>query len=162
MSPQRITYPTPEDWIRGITIRQPWAACILHGDNRTANRLRYWSWRGWVLLHTGRIVDRTALRDPLVAGTVRGHALETGAVIGVARLIDCHLDDGPCTPWAAPGQFHLVLTDVTPLPRPIPANGALGPWKPLPHVLDQVLRQLPHVAPQALNDVRRQHGRAGR
>ncbi len=40
------------DSIRGITIKQPWAACILHGDKRVENRPRAWA-PGWRLLHAG-------------------------------------------------------------------------------------------------------------
>ena len=36
------------DWIRGITIRQPWATFILAGKT-TENRPRSWPWRGWRL-----------------------------------------------------------------------------------------------------------------
>lgn len=136
------------DWIRGITIRQPWATCILAGktpENRPAN----WPWRGWVLLHAGKArPDPAVLRDPLVATAIRGHELPLGAVIGVARLTDCHLDHGPerCTsPWAQRDVHHLVLADVHELPLPVPATGALPAWKPTQDLVDQVLQQLPHL-----------------
>ncbi|MFJ4865976.1 hypothetical protein [Streptomyces sp. NPDC088748] len=138
------------DWIRGITIRQPWATCILEGKS-PENRPKPWSWRGWVLLHAGKAKPEPAvLRDPLVARTIRGRELPLGAVIGVARLTDCHQDpDGspPCTQWAQPEAWHLVLTDVQELALPIPAGGQLGPWKPTPDLLAQVLQQLPDLRP---------------
>ncbi|WP_308050894.1 hypothetical protein [Streptomyces purpurogeneiscleroticus] len=121
----------------------------MHGTKRTENRPQPWSWRGWLLLHAGRTLDHPALRNPLVATTLRGRDLPSSAILGVARLADCHADDGPCSPWAHPGQYHLVLTDVSALPLPVPAVGALGPWRPLPDVLDQVLLQLPHLGPEA-------------
>ncbi|MFB6945572.1 hypothetical protein ACFWGL_36585 [Streptomyces sp. NPDC060286] len=138
------------DWIRGITVRQPWAACILAGKS-PENRPRPWSWRGWVLLHAGKAKPEPAvLRDPLVARTIRNRELTTGAVIGVARLVDCHQDpDGspPCTPWAQAGAWHLVLRDVQELPLPVPADGQLGPWKPTPDLVEQALQQLPDFRP---------------
>lgn len=79
------------DWIRGITIRQPWATCILTGAKTIENRPRPWK-PSWVLLHAGQSTDRAALHTPLVARTIRGRDLATGAVIGVARIIDCHQD----------------------------------------------------------------------
>ncbi|WP_410540518.1 hypothetical protein [Streptomyces sp. KL2] len=145
------TRPPAGDWIRGITIRQPWATCILAGKD-VENRPAPWSWRSWLLLHAGQKVERAPLRDPLVARAIRGRTLETGAVIGVARLTDCHTDpDGsaPCSPWAQPGAHHLVLADVQELPLPVPCPGALGPWRPPPGVLAQVLLQLPHLSPEA-------------
>ncbi len=85
--------PLPEgDWIRGISIKQPWTTAILTGAKRVENRPQQWSWRGWVLLHAGRQTDRPALRLPLVARTIRGRQLVTGAVVGIARITGCHQD----------------------------------------------------------------------
>ncbi|MCX4490002.1 hypothetical protein OG890_39645 [Streptomyces anulatus] len=144
------TFPPAGDWIRGISIKQPWTTAILTGAKTIENRPQPWSWRGWLLLHAGRQVDRPALRVPMVACTVRGRELTTGAVIGVARLTGCHRDpDGspPCTPWTQPGAWHLELSDVQALALPIPTRGQLGPWRPTDDLVDQVLQQLPHLRP---------------
>ncbi|MEU6885568.1 hypothetical protein ABZ918_10220 [Streptomyces viridosporus] len=138
------------DWIRGISVKQPHAACLLAGAKTIENRPRAWSWRGWVLLHAGKAIDRPALRVPLIARTIRGRDLTTGAVIGVARLTGCHQDpDGspPCTEWAQPGAWHLEVSDVQALALPIPAPGQLGPWRPTEDLVDQVLQQLPGFRP---------------
>jgi hypothetical protein len=137
------------DWIRGISIKQPWTTAILTGAKTIENRPRAWR-TGWVLLHAGLETDRPALRLPLVARTIRGRELVTGAVIGVARITDCHQDpDGspPCTEWAQPGKWHLVLADVQELALPVPVGGQLGPWKPTPDLLAQVFQQLPDFRP---------------
>lgn len=137
------------DWIRGISIMQPHAACILTGDKTIENRPQRWR-TGWVLLHTSKAVDRPALLDPLVADTICGRDLTRGAVVGIARITDCHQDPDsarPCTRWARPGAWHLVLADVRALPRPVPARGQLGPWKPSPDLLAQVFQQLPGFEP---------------
>ncbi|WP_329046643.1 hypothetical protein [Streptomyces sp. NBC_01422] len=144
--------PATADWIRGITIRQPWTTCILSGAKTIENRPRPWSWRGWLLLHSSQRVDTPALRDPLVARTIRGRHLHTGTILGVARLTACHQDPDkapPCDPWAHPGSHHLLLTDIHELALPIPATGSLGPWKPAEHLVDQVVLQLPHLRPPA-------------
>ncbi|MFJ2847039.1 hypothetical protein ACIPD2_36175 [Streptomyces griseofuscus] len=143
----------PGTWIRGITIRQPWTSCILAGKD-VENRPAPWSWRGWLLLHAGQATEHAAMRDPLVATALRGgRALPTRAVIGVARLTDCHqdaADAAPCSKWAQPDAFHLVLADVQELALPIPwLRGQLGPWRPPQDLVDQVLLQLPHLAPEA-------------
>ncbi|CAL9672993.1 hypothetical protein SUDANB15_07546 (plasmid) [Streptomyces sp. enrichment culture] len=140
------------DWIRGISIKQPHAACITAGAGAKTieNRPRAWSWRGWVLLHAGKTIDRPALRIPLIARTIRGRDLVTGAVIGVARITDCHQDPNesvPCTEWAQPGAWHLVLADIRELPLPVPADGQLGPWRPSPDLVQQVFQQLPGFRP---------------
>ncbi|MCM2424188.1 hypothetical protein [Streptomyces sp. RKAG293] len=144
------THPPESDWIRGITIQQPHAACITAGVKTIENRPRSWPWRGWLLLHAGLTIDRPALRQPLVARTIRGRDLTTGAVIGVARLVDCHQDPAgcpPCTPWAQIGMWHLELTDVQALALPLPARGQLVPWKPTQDLIAQVLQQLPDLRP---------------
>ncbi|MGA4953736.1 hypothetical protein [Streptomyces lydicamycinicus] len=141
----------PGTWIRGITIRQPWATCILAGKD-VENRPAPWPWRGWLLLHAGQATERAPLRDPLVATAIHGRALHTRAVIGVARLAGCHqdaADAAPCSKWARPGAHHLALADVQELALPIPwKHGQLGPWRPPQDLVDQVLLQLPHLAPE--------------
>lgn len=146
------TVPPPPagDWIRGISIKQPHAACILTGAKTIENRPRAWPWRGWLMLHTSQQIDRPALRVPLIARTVRGRELPTGAVIGVARLTGCHQDPDsspPCTEFAQPGAWHLEVSDVQALALPIPARGQLGPWRPTEDLVNQVLQQLPHLRP---------------
>jgi len=137
------------DWIRGISIQQPHTACILTGAKTVENRPKRWR-PGWVLLHASKAVDHPALRIPLIARTIRGRDLVRGAVVGIARITDCHQDpEGapPCTQWAHPGAWHLVLADVQELAEPIPARGQLGPWKPSPDLLARVLEQLPDFRP---------------
>jgi hypothetical protein len=137
------------DWIRGITIRQPWATCILAGKN-PENRPVHWPWRGWIMIHAGQKLERSALRDPLVATAIRGRELHLGAVVGIARLTNCHPDRGPeqCTsPWAQRRAHHLILADVQELALPVPATGALPAWKPTPDLVAQVFQQLPDFRP---------------
>ncbi|GGZ21980.1 hypothetical protein GCM10010300_77130 [Streptomyces olivaceoviridis] len=131
------------DSIRGITVKQPWVACILHGDKRVENRPRAWA-PGWRLLHAGAETDRAALRDPLVARTVRGLELPTRAVLGIVRITGSHTDTGePCSPWGQPECVHLDLDDVHPLALPVPCDGQLGPWRVPLGVYERVLLQLP-------------------
>ncbi|WP_030019324.1 hypothetical protein [Streptomyces monomycini] len=142
--------PLPQDdWIRGISIRQPYAACILAGAKTVGNRSVRWR-PGWVLLHTSKTIDQPALCLPLVARTVRGRELVTGAVVGIARITGCHQDregQPPCSPWAHPDAWHLVLADVTELPLPVPARGQVVPWRPAQDLLERVFQQLPGFRP---------------
>jgi hypothetical protein len=103
-----------------------------------------------VLLHTSKSIDGPALRIPLIGRTIRDRELVTGAVVGVARITDCHQDlEGapPCSEWAHPGVWHLVLADVQELPLPVPARGQVVPWKPSPDLLERVFQQLPDFRP---------------
>ncbi|MEU1013202.1 hypothetical protein [Streptomyces sp. NPDC005890] len=121
------TAPLPEgNRLRGISVQQRNATCILTGQKGIENRPRPWSWRGWMLLHAGKRIDRPVLRVPLIARTIRDRELTTGAVPGIARLVDSHHGaDGfpPCTPWARAGTWRLVLEAVQELPLPVPADG---------------------------------------
>ncbi len=92
----------------------------------------------------------TARRLPLIARTIRGREMVTGAVVGIARIIDCHQDPAgapPCSPWAHPGAWHLVLEDVQELALPIPARGQVVPWKPTEDLLEPAFQQLPAFRP---------------
>ena len=70
-----------------------------------------------------------------------------GAVIGVVDLTDVHpsadcwrkpwkwetadpVKGDYCSKWAMDDHHHLVLANSRPLPRPIPATGRLGLWRP--------------------------------
>lgn len=131
--------------MRALTIRQPWAAAITYADKRVENRVWPTSYRGPVLIHAGKTLDRH--HGPMVAAVVRGLQLDLGAVLAVARITGCHEDDGECTPWSARGQFHHVLDEVTALPLSIPWTGAQGLWVPPPALMDKVREQLsPEVA----------------
>jgi hypothetical protein len=120
------------DSVRGITVRQPWAACILYGGKRIENRPRAWA-PGLYLLHAGAEVDRAALRSPLVARAVRGLELPTRAVLGLVRVTGTHIhadtDVEPCSPWAQPQRFHMDLDPVHPLAESVPCPGRLGSWR---------------------------------
>lgn len=75
-----------------------------------------------------------------------------GAVIGVAEIVGCHLHGDPdipcaaadatwpCSPWAVHGQWHWELANARPLPKPIPARGALGLWR-MPGDVEQHVRE---------------------
>lgn len=96
--------------------------------------------RGPVLIHAGKTMDRH--HGPMVAAVVRGLQLDLGAVLAVARIVDCHPDDGECTPWSTTGNFHHVLDEVTALPLPIPWAGAQQLWTPPAVLMDKVREQL--------------------
>lgn len=113
--------------IRALTIRQPWADAIAHGEKRTENRSRRTNYTGKVLIHAGLTGDREAV---VIAGVWPGPDVR-GAVIAVADLVGCHqAAKGCCAPWGFEDCWHWVLSDVRPLPRPIPAKGRLGLWIP--------------------------------
>lgn len=142
--------------MRILTIRPPWAQAIFHGkdvENRTWStdyrgpvavhagvRFDTGAWdhgplAAWVSGYWG------ITRENFTGDMLRG-----GAIIGVVDLVDVHQGHnterdrfravrscyqvgkpfGPCSPWAEPDAYHLVLANPRPLAEPIPYRGALG------------------------------------
>ncbi len=128
-------------YLRGLTVRQPWASKI--ADGRKTIEVRTWrtGWRGPVLIHSGR--DRRHVREAGPAASL----YPLGAVLAVARIADCRRlepDDGPALDipgWAdlwperaseiTTDLWGWVLADVSrALPPHVPLRGRLGLWKP--------------------------------
>ncbi|MEV5211388.1 hypothetical protein AB0K35_28330 [Micromonospora sp. NPDC053740] len=151
--------------IKAITVREPWASCIVTGAKTVENRASGTKWRGLLFIHTSQQTDDAALFDVRVRHALNitngsQLAFERGAVIAVVDLIGVHeavtipaLIGGPgscCAPWgerwhsARPAK-HLVLANVRPLAKPVPCRGALGLWTPPEDVTAQVMWQIPTV-----------------
>lgn len=139
--------------MKALTIRQPWAAAIVHGTKRTENR----SWPApakhlgtRILIHAAASNDRTPRpSNEVPAELTRGMSVwpdTRSAIVAIATLDSCHFDAGCCTPWGMSGYFHWTLADVAALPEPVPAKGALGFWTPSADVLAAVQAQLPDPA----------------
>ncbi len=140
--------------VRAITVRQPWAYAIAHLGKDVENRDWGTTWRGPLLIHAGKGIDREdchnvahrhAGRRPTAAEVhTVSTGIVTGAVIAVATMTDDHVCPGKCSRrWAVSNAHHFTLTNVQPLTEPIPAKGALGLWKPTADVLAAVEAQMP-------------------
>ncbi|MFI0814076.1 ASCH domain-containing protein [Streptomyces sp. NPDC021098] len=125
---------TTLDSARALTLWQPWASCIAYGSKRIENRRWATDYRGVLLIHAGRTLDPNATTVPLARPFLR-RPQPTGAILAVARLADCHADDGWCSLWSASGQWHWRLTSIVPLARPLPCPGARGLWTPPPGLI---------------------------
>ena len=118
--------------MKGITIRQPWVELILQG--RKPYEIRSWgtSYRGPIMLHAAKALDKSAL----VALGIDASSLFRGGFVGSAELKDCR----PFTrsdakvlrrngafvgEWSA-GRFAWELGNVCRLSNPVPFRGALG------------------------------------
>lgn len=106
---------------------------------------------GWpIAIHAAKGFPRSAqavcfnepyLSTLIEAGYDKWGSLPTGTVIATAVLLHCvtveHLENAPhiLTPKErafgdySPGRYAWRLWNVTPLPEPIPARGALGLWE---------------------------------
>ena len=127
--------------MRCLSIKQPWAAAIVHGPKRIENRSWYTGYRGPIAIHTGRGTD---MMEPSIMSYISARwpgmphsssqIFAFGAFVGTATLAACvksveavrlHPDQ---IPWIDDGYWCFVLADVVTLPRPIPWRGMQGLW----------------------------------
>lgn len=136
--------------VRGLTIRQPWAAAITHLGKRVENRGRRTEYRGLLLLHAARDADEDLVAQARQADP--GLPFYRQAVIASACLTGCHLatrtSDGTvcCAPWGddvagddEPPVWHWEITRVREHAVPVHCSGTLGLWSPAENVLDSVI-----------------------
>ncbi len=123
--------------IKALSIRQPYASWLVHPDwfltrdvppKRIENRDWSTRYRGPLLIHAPRTVEADAFaiwsaRIPGLDQCVRqaGAVYPTGAIIGIANLVDCV--EASDDPWFC-GDYGLLLADARPI-VPIPYPGAL-------------------------------------
>lgn len=119
--------------MRCLTVVQPFAHLIIHGDKRVENRTWPTNHRGRLAIHAGK--SRKWLRDlpwDLRSRLPDVDDLEFGAIIGTVNVIDCITikeyrerfgdDQYACGPWC------WVLADPKPLEQIELCLGALSLW----------------------------------
>lgn len=121
--------------MKALTVCQPWAWAIIHGDKRVENRPRLTTYRGPLLIHAGksrRYFDRLSVRETLMLearGLPSFRDLDRGQLIGVVELVDCveYIESEPIAadPFAY-GPWCWILANPRPLPAPIPWRGYLS------------------------------------
>ena len=141
--------------LEALSISQPWAWLIVHGDKRVENRR--WLHAGQLAqarrvvgarfgIHAAKSYDGNA-----PAGTPPRTELPAGAIVGAATL------DRVLTMAEAmadrelladqhrymSGPVCLVLRDVVAIERPIPARGFLGFWALTDEAAAELARQVP-------------------
>ena len=122
------------DFSRGVkvlTIQQPYAHYIIHGDARTAPHHNYkdienrsWktSYRGRLYIHAGkRWYDGPETDHP----DFQRMTSDLGKIIGYVTLTGCVQKS--CSSWFY-GPWGFVLGDPVELEDPIPARGQQGFW----------------------------------
>lgn len=126
-----------------LSIRQPWAWCILHAGKDIENRSWRTRFRGSIALHAAKGLTKAEFEDCLAtvheitetqpfpafpAGLAlpRLEELPRGGIVGVVDIVDCVSQSK--RPWffgEDSGAYGFLLAN----PRPvefIPVNGALG------------------------------------
>lgn len=111
-----------------LSLKQPWAALLVHGYKSI--EVRHWATvrRGRVLIHAARVSDARPEAWALVPGELRPAAEAVGGIVGAGELTDCrayetaadfaadrprHLNDPS---WYRPPLFGFVFARTCPLP----------------------------------------------
>lgn len=82
--------------MKAITIHQPYATLIAHGDKRFETRSWPTKYRGPIAIHAGKQFNKEAWIEPPIYDEIRKHGLllpedfPTGAVIATAELVECY------------------------------------------------------------------------
>jgi len=129
--------------MKALSIQQPWAHAILHGDKRVENRTWKAFHRGMTLIHAGKKLDTEAC-EFLAAPYEKCwnlseqdlHDAPRGAIVGVCWIIDCITDAEAAAvhgAWAM-GPWCFVIDKVHSFAEPIPYKGALG-FFDVPHAV---------------------------
>ncbi|MFG1376110.1 ASCH domain-containing protein [Xanthobacter autotrophicus] len=114
--------------MKALSIRQPWAWCILHGGKPVENRSWWTSYRGPILIHAAKGMTRDEYEDASDFAAGLGvtlppaEELPRGGIVGRARLVDCVREHD--SPWFF-GKWGFLLAEPEPLPF-TPFKGALG------------------------------------
>lgn len=114
---------------KAVTILQPWAHLIVHGDKRVENRTWKTDHRGPLYIHAGKSRQHCEGIDT--------SGMAFGAVVAIANLVDClyitHIRAGKYAekyPWLLThehthGPYCWILESVSPI-GPWPWKGAQG------------------------------------
>lgn len=117
--------------MKALSIRQPWAWLILHAGKDIENRSWHTAFRGRILIHAGKKIDRADYRGACdltatISPEIRipsAEVLPRGGIVGSVEVVDCV--DISVSPWYCGENFGLVLARPKPLPL-MPLKGALG------------------------------------
>lgn len=98
--------------MKALSIQQPWADRILSGVKTREYRSWSTSYRGLILVHAGKVINKEAWDgDPPETALIRG------AILGVVEVIGME-GRRPACAW--------VLRNPWRLPAPVPCRGQLG------------------------------------
>ncbi len=125
--------------IKCLSVRQPWAWAIVKGYKIPENRTWKTAYRGPLLIHAGKTIDRDGIGtieefEMLPNGIVMPETFSTGAIIGSVNLIDIvheenltaeQRKDPKVNEWAF-GPYCWILSHPVEFESPIPYKGQLG------------------------------------
>jgi len=105
--------------MKALSVRQPWAWMIIYGGKNIENRSWNTGYRGPLLIHASKTVERDAHEYLLIHGHELPalNQLQTGGIVGMAELLAVHQPGDMCAnAWHEQDQygFHLVKRQALP------------------------------------------------
>ena len=100
---------------RALSIRQPFAELILHGEKKVERRSHVTHVRGKVLLYAAK----PQTDDSLLRAWVKAAKLPHGVILGSVEIVGCK--------EYGPDDFGWLLANPTRLKRPVPPRGKPQP-----------------------------------
>lgn len=119
-----------------LTIKQPWATLIINGYKRFEFRSWYTKYRGELLIHAGKSVDKDAMKR---LGAYLDNDIPIGKIIGKVNIVDCIkldeelkkkllIENADIYKNSEIGSFAFKIEDVVKFENEIEVNGMLGLW----------------------------------
>ena len=121
-----------------LTIRQPWATLIMQGDKRFEFRSWQTKYRGKLLIHAGKGIDKEAVQR---LKKYLPENMPFGKILGKVRLVDCVkmspefknilLEENKdiYTDSSFKENYGWKLENVEVFEEPIDAKGSLSLWE---------------------------------
>lgn len=106
--------------MKALSIKQPWAELILRGIKDVENRTWETKYRGQLLIHAGKNINKEALR--VLSADHSFRELSSG-ILGVCELVK--VSTVVQSQWHERGYAGFYLENVRRFGQPIPFNGML-------------------------------------
>lgn len=121
-----------------LTIKQPWATLIMQGDKRFEFRSWQTKYRGELLIHAGKGIDKEAMKR---LKKYIPEDMPLGKILGKVKLVDCirmspefkemllNENNEIYTKSSFQENYGWQVTDVEVFDVPIEAKGHLSLWE---------------------------------
>ena len=124
--------------MKTLTIKQPWATLIIQGDKRFEFRSWKTSYRGDLLIHAGKGIDKEAMKR---LKKYIPEDMPLGKIIGKVKLVDCikmspefkemllKENNEIYTKSSFQDNYGCQVENVEVFNHPIPVKGQLSLWE---------------------------------
>jgi hypothetical protein len=133
--------------MKAITVKQPWAWLITAGHKDIENRNWTTPYRGPILIHAGKEVDKdywkiaNHVRDEFGIEIPEWTELPLGSIVGIAEITDV-VESSESPWWQSDSRYGFVLANARPLP-PRSAIGQLGIYDAAFEMIEGELKYVP-------------------